>query len=187
MCILINKISQNVTLDSRPHLLASALLSRGDIPPRLTFPNLLSHSLLVEFWFLHLHYRLSVIGLLSILGQGPRPNIYSWPLYSYKSHSHPHKSRLVHVFKQMFSVFKQHYTYFHILFYPYIFSKNTNNVIRTTLQSGPLFWHSDCLTLFLFFYFKLLSLKINKLYLVSAHGHIFAPQKSEKRYMVPKF
>ena len=34
-------------------------------------------------------------------------------------------------------VFKQYYTYFYILFYPYIFSKNTNNVTKTMLSNGP--------------------------------------------------
>ena len=39
-------------------------------------------------------------------------------------------------FEQQFSVFKQHYTYFYTLFHPHVFSKNTNNVIRTTLSNG---------------------------------------------------
>ena len=46
--------------------------------------------------------------------------------------------RLVHVFKHIFSVFKQHYTYFHALFHSHVFPKNTNNVTRTTLPNGPL-------------------------------------------------
>ena len=33
---------------------------------------------------------------------------------------------LVHVFKHMFLVFKQYYTYFHTLFYPYVFPKKKN-------------------------------------------------------------
>ena len=45
---------------------------------------------------------------------------------------------LVHALKQQFSVFKQYYTYFHILFHLYVFSKNTNNVTRTTLPNGLL-------------------------------------------------
>ena len=45
---------------------------------------------------------------------------------------------LVHVFKYMFSIFKQHYMYFHTLFHPHVFSKNTNNIIRITLPNGPL-------------------------------------------------
>ena len=36
----------------------------------------------------------------------------------------------------MFSVFK-HYTYFHILFHPHVFLKNTNNVTRTMLPNCP--------------------------------------------------
>jgi len=47
-------------------------------------------------------------------------------------------SRLAQEFKHMFLVFKQHYTYFHILFHLYVFPKNTNNVIRTTLPNNPL-------------------------------------------------
>ena len=39
-------------------------------------------------------------------------------------------------FKQRFSVFKQHYMYFHILFHPHIFLKNTKNVTRITLPKG---------------------------------------------------
>ena len=31
---------------------------------------------------------------------------------------------LIHVFKHMFSVFKQYYTYFHTFFHPHVFSKN---------------------------------------------------------------
>ena len=36
------------------------------------------------------------------------------------------------VFKHMFLVFKQHYTYFYILFHSHIFLKDTNNITRTT-------------------------------------------------------
>ena len=43
---------------------------------------------------------------------------------------------LVGEFKQQFLVFKQHYTYFHLLFHRHIFSKNTNNLTRTTLPNG---------------------------------------------------
>ena len=32
-------------------------------------------------------------------------------------------------------MFKQHYTYFYTLFHPHIFSKNTNNITRTTLPN----------------------------------------------------
>ena len=42
------------------------------------------------------------------------------------------------LFKQQFSMFKQHYTYFHTLFHPHVFPKNTNNVTRTALPNGPL-------------------------------------------------
>ena len=42
-------------------------------------------------------------------------------------------------FKQYFSIFKQHYIYFHTLFHSHEFSKNTNNVTKTTLPNGPKF------------------------------------------------
>ena len=54
---------------------------------------------------------------------------------------------LVRGFEQQFSSFKQHYTYFYTLFYSYIFSKNTNNVTRTTLSNGS----PNC-SPFVFFY-----------------------------------
>ena len=55
-------------------------------------------------------------------------------------------------FKQQFSVFKQHYTYFHTFFHLYIFSKNTNNVTRTTLPNRPLI----CNRCFLFIFKRLI-------------------------------
>ena len=56
------------------------------------------------------------------------------------------KARLVHLFKHMFSVFKQHYTYFHTFFNSHVFSKNTNNVTRTTLSNRPsVSWKCDTL------------------------------------------
>ena len=48
------------------------------------------------------------------------------------------RGRLVWHFKQHFLVFKQHYTYFHTLFHPHVFPKNTNIITRTTLPNGPL-------------------------------------------------
>ena len=41
-------------------------------------------------------------------------------------------------FEQQFSVFKQYYTYFHTFFYLYVFSKNTNNITKTTLSNTSL-------------------------------------------------
>ena len=35
-------------------------------------------------------------------------------------------------------MFKQHYTYFHTLFHPYVFSKITNNITRITLSNWSL-------------------------------------------------
>ena len=43
---------------------------------------------------------------------------------------------LVRCFEQQFSVFKQYYTYFHIIFHSHVFSKNTNNVTR--IANDPL-------------------------------------------------
>ena len=76
--ILIYRISWNFTLDDRTHRLIFDSLSRGDTPPRPTFPSLLSHNLLVELWVLCLHYCLPVLRLMSNLKQGPRPNMHSW-------------------------------------------------------------------------------------------------------------
>ena len=42
---------------------------------------------------------------------------------------------LVEYFNNMFSIFKQYYTYFYTLFHPHIFSKNTKNVVKTTLPN----------------------------------------------------
>ena len=44
---------------------------------------------------------------------------------------------LVNKFKLLFSVFKQHYTHFHILFHPHVFQKTTNNITQTSLPNGP--------------------------------------------------
>ena len=48
---------------------------------------------------------------------------------------------VVHHFKQPFSVFKQHYTYFQILFYPHvfphIFSNNKKHVFKCMYQTIP--------------------------------------------------
>ena len=54
------------------------------------------------------------------------------------------RSRSVHVFKHMFLVFKQHYTYFYILFHPHVFLKNTKNVTRIILPNGSLGWLVCC-------------------------------------------
>ena len=59
---------------------------------------------------------------------------------------------LVHVFKHMFSVFKQHYTYFHTLFHLHVFSKNTNNVTRTTLPNGSQILRGNVELDFVFFF-----------------------------------
>ena len=46
------------------------------------------------------------------------------------------RSCLVEHLKHIFSVFKQHYTYFHTLFHPHVFKKNTNNITQTPLSNG---------------------------------------------------
>ena len=38
------------------------------------------------------------------------------------------RARLLPLFKQQFSVFKQHYTYFYTLFHSHVFLKNISNV-----------------------------------------------------------
>ena len=38
----------------------------------------------------------------------------------------------------MFSIFKQHYKYFHTLFHPHVVPKNINNVTKTILPNKPL-------------------------------------------------
>ena len=38
----------------------------------------------------------------------------------------------------MFSVFKQHYKYFHTIFHPHVVPKNINNVTKTILPNEPL-------------------------------------------------
>ena len=50
-------------------------------------------------------------------------------------------ARLVHVFKHMFSIFKQYYMYFHTFFHSHVFSKNTNNVTKITLPNGSQMLH----------------------------------------------
>ena len=53
--------------------------------------------------------------------------------------SHPStwmKAHLVHVFKHIFLVFKQYYTYFHTLFHSHVYPKDINNVTRITLISS---------------------------------------------------
>ena len=40
-------------------------------------------------------------------------------------------------FSNMFSVFKQYYSYFYTHFYPHIFQKNTNNITLTILPNSP--------------------------------------------------
>ena len=39
------------------------------------------------------------------------------------------RGRLVHMFKHMFSVFKQQYTYFYTLFHPHIFPKKLKTIV----------------------------------------------------------
>ena len=65
--------------------------------------------------------------------------------------------RTVLALEQQFSVFKQHYTYFYTLFHLHVFSKNINNVTRTTLPNTLIVWtlnskiSPDTSTLLIFF------------------------------------
>ena len=45
------------------------------------------------------------------------------------------RSRFVELLNNLFLVFKQHYTHFHILFHPQVFQKITNNIIQTSLPN----------------------------------------------------
>ena len=54
------------------------------------------------------------------------------------------RPRLIELFNNMFSIFKQYYTHFHTLFYLHVFQKNTNNVTRTTLPNNPQVFHNIC-------------------------------------------
>ena len=72
-----------------------------------------------------------------------------------------HKPNGPLVFKHMFSVFKQHYTYFHILFYLHVFLKNTNNITRTTLSNALKYYMLFIYTVFAFF------VRVNNLSLVN--------------------
>ena len=58
------------------------------------------------------------------------------------------------VFKHMFLVFKQHYTYFYIFFHLYIFLKDTNNITRTTLPNTLKYYTLFIYTVFAFFFFS---------------------------------
>ena len=64
-------------------------------------------------------------------------------------------TKSVYVFKYMFSVFKQYYTYFYTLFHPHVFLKNINNVTITTLPNRLqiiLSYELDLMREFLFIY-----------------------------------
>ena len=51
------------------------------------------------------------------------------------------RGRLVHNFKHMFSVFKQHYMHFHTLFHPHVFShmflNNKTYIFKCMYQTPP--------------------------------------------------
>ena len=44
---------------------------------------------------------------------------------------------MVDYLNNIFLVFKQHYTYFHILFHSHVFQKITNNITQNPLPTGP--------------------------------------------------
>ena len=54
---------------------------------------------------------------------------YQWLKCIDKMHTAKLRGHLVHVFKHMFSVFKQHYTYFHTFFHPHVFPKKLKTVV----------------------------------------------------------
>ena len=70
---------------------------------------------------------------------------------------------LVRYFGLQFSVFKQHYTYFHALFHPRVFLKNTNNVTKITLPKDPKVFGEP-----LYFLHLLMKLKVS----LQSYGHI---------------
>ena len=85
-------------------------------------------------------------------------NSFNWKIYnrstkekrSKKNPFSSHKPYLIHHFKYMFSVFKQHYTYFYILFHLHVFSKKTKNYCLGTCTKWAFFF-------FFFLTFPLLS------------------------------
>ena len=89
MHILINRTSWNVTQDNRTLFLTPSLLSRGDTPSRPIFPSLCIHSLLVKFKVLLPPHCWSILGLLCLFRQVPRPNIY----LGLRPHNSPSKLR----------------------------------------------------------------------------------------------
>ena len=58
------------------HFLTPPSFSWGDTPPRSTFSSLYNHSLLVKLKFLLFPHYWSILILLYLLRQGPRPNMY---------------------------------------------------------------------------------------------------------------
>ena len=61
-------------------------------------------------------------------------------------------------------MFKQHYTYFHTLFHPRLFLKNTNNVTRITLPNTPPKYLKNCsyCLFFILFFGVVLTLGLNR-------------------------
>ena len=76
------------------------------------------------------------------------------------------RPHLVKHFKHIFSIFKQHYTYFHIFFHSHIFKKNINNITQTLLLNGLKF----LLFTWIFFYFLNVSPKIPSYKLIVLDG-----------------
>ena len=63
-------------------------------------------------------------------------------------------ARLVGYFKQLFSVFNQHYTHFNILFHSHVYQKTTNNITQTPLPNGPNFAQKSFMSFLLFFFIR---------------------------------
>ena len=67
----------------------------------------------------------------------------SFLIFLFLFHARVLRARLVEHLSNMFSIFKQHYTHFHTLFYPHVFQKNKNNIIQTPLPDRPLIFEKE--------------------------------------------
>ena len=80
--------------------------------------------------------------------------------------------RLVEHFSNMFSVFKQYYTYFHTFFHLYVFQKNRNNITQTLLPGGQVMvWVINSFMTFLFHIYLLNEHNKLLLYLIKIYNN----------------
>ena len=76
--------------------------------------------------------------VMTSIGYESAWNIPHQTLYITKNSSSINfKSRLVYMFRHMFSVFKQHYTYFYTLFHSHVFSKIQTTLLEQRYQKTP--------------------------------------------------